>query len=59
MPSGTLCCGEDLCCCVVTYLGGWGGGGSGGRSFVGYVILKVMGIATSGSHNDVGYFNDG
>lgn len=58
MPSGTLCCGEDLCCCVVTYLGGWGGG-SGGRSFVGYVILKVMGIATSGSHNDVGYFNDG
>ena len=42
----------------MTYLGGWGGR-SGGRSSVGNVILKVMGIATSGTHNDVGYFNDG
>ena len=41
----------------MTYLGGWGWR-SGGRSSVGYVILKVMGIATSGTHNDVVYFYD-
>ena len=29
------------------------------RSSVGNVILKEMGIATSGTHNDVGYFIDG
>ena len=34
------------------------GGEEWGRSSVGYVILKLMGIATSGTHNDVGYFND-
>lgn len=45
-----------LCCDISWWLGGRG---SGGPSFVGYVILKVMGIATSGTHNDVGYFNDG
>lgn len=51
-----LCCDILLLCCDLSW---WlGGGRSGGRSSVGYVILKVMGIATSGTHNDVGYFND-
>lgn len=50
-----LCCDILLLCCDLSW---WLGGRSGGRSSVGYVILKVMGIATSGTHNDVGYFND-
>ena len=40
----------------MTYLGGWGGEEWGAKFC--YVILKLMGIATSGTHNDVGYFND-
>ena len=52
-----LCCDILLLCCDISW---WlGRGRSGGRSSVGYVILKLMGISTSGTHNDVGYFSNG